>query len=142
MDYKEKSYSQFQNRNFKDRNRDKRNWEKEFQKSWITDAITKDTITFCEDFGKHLSRKLSSSQIRNVYGELKRIQMKGFDNEKASFILLKPKMAYSIKRNKGVNELGEVFNSAYDAVDDSKTFKNLMDFMEALLAYHKSYGGQ
>lgn len=119
------------------------NWERRFDTSWITEKITKDTVSFCDEFGNHLQRnRLSTSQIRNVYGELKRIQMRGFDDEKTSFILLKPKMAYSVARDKKLSDLKKVFDKAYDAVENSKHFENLMDFMEALLAFHKSHGGK
>lgn len=120
----------------------RRDWEADFNVSWITDKITKDTVNYCDQFGKHLqANRLSTSQIRNVYGELKRIQMKGFENEKTSFILLKPKMAYSVARDRKLEDMKKVFDKAYDAVDTSAHFENLMDFMEAVLAFHKSYGG-
>jgi len=128
----------------------KRNWTQEFDPQWIKKGITKTGIDFCDEFGKFLTKQdLSTSQIRNVFGEIKRIQMKGFESEKTAFLLLKPKMSYAVSREGkgGLKELSKVFNKAYDAVDtesDNGTthFNNLVDFMESVLAYHKAYGGK
>ena len=54
----------------------------DFKSVWITNGITEETIEYARKTGKILARNLSTSQIRNVYGEMKRIQMKGFDSEK------------------------------------------------------------
>jgi len=129
-----------------------RNWENEFKERWITEGIDKECVDFASDFGSFVKGQgLSTSQIRNVFGELKRIQMRGFQNqnEKTAFILLKPKMAYSVKRSGrgGLKELMKVFNKAYNLIDTEseqgeKQFNNLVYFLEAVLAYHKSYGGK
>jgi CRISPR type III-A-associated protein Csm2 len=75
--------------------------------------------------------------------------MKGFKGETTAFLLLKPKMAYAVARDgkRGLKQLTEVFNKAFELVDvsgpnGSAHFKNLMDIMEAILAYHKAYGGR
>jgi len=122
-----------------------KDWAAEFKKEWILQGIDKDCIEFTKEFGKFLQEKrLSSSQIRNVYGELKRIQMKGFEKEQTAFLLLRPKMAYADKRheNDGLRALKKIFDKAYLEVNDSDHFNNLMNFMEATLAYHKSFGGK
>lgn len=119
-----------------------KDWVKDFDPSWIKDKISKDAIKFTDDFGKFLSRPLSTSQIRNIYGELKRIQMKGFEKEKTAFLLLKPKLAYATARSYSLKPLAEVFNKAFDSIENENHFQNFMDFMEAVLAYHKAYGGK
>ncbi len=70
--------------------------------------------------------------------------MKGFNKEQTAFLLLRPKMAYADKRheNDGLKALKEIFDKAYLEVNDSDHFNNLMNFMEATLAYHKSFGGK
>lgn len=93
---------------------------------------------------------LTTSQIRNVFGEMRRIQMKGYKEEKTSFLLLKPKLAYAVKRHKkqGIQLFYEVFSIAYDAVDTNNYdqgkihFNNFMNLMEAIIAYHKYHGGK
>jgi CRISPR-associated protein Csm2 len=138
----------FQNR--QDNYPPQRNFERDFNSEWIKKGITKDCIKYTDDLGKFLKdNDLTTSQIRNVFGELKRIQMKGFTTETTAFLLLKPKMAYAVARDgkRGLKQLTDVFNKAYDLVDVSGTegvkhFKNLMDLMESILAYHKAYGGR
>lgn len=123
-------------------------WERKFNVDWIKNSITKECIEYTKDFGKFLSDRregnLTTSQIRMVYGELKRIQMKGFEKEQTAFLLLRPKMAYADKRNEsnGLKELKKVFDKAYQYVETSKNFDNFMNFMEATLAYHKAFGGK
>ena len=89
---------------------------------------------------------MSNSQIRNVYGEVKRIQMSGdFENSKMSFYLLKPKMAYAYGRsnnNPGMKVFKGVFDQASSLVENEKTFQNFCNLMEALLAYHRAFGGK
>lgn len=121
------------------------NWTNEFKTIWLTEGITKDTVEFTKNFGENLKEgRLSTSQIRNIYGELKRIELKGFEKEKTSFLLLKPKMAYanSRQRSNGLRDFKEVFDKAYENINDEKSFLNFMQIMEATLAYHKSFGGK
>ena len=134
-------------------------FDKKLITQWIRDGIDENTIKNASEWGKlfvepnnkaFYQDALTTSQIRNVFGELRRIQLNGYVNEKTSFLLLKPKLAYAVKkhRKKGIELFYQMFCLAYDAVnttDDSigeKNFKNLMDLMEAVLAYHKFHGGK
>lgn len=101
-----------------------------------------------QDFAKDGQgvKKLSTSQIRNVFGEVKRLQMKGF-NEQASreLILLKPKLAYQAGRHNEtkVPELADVLSKAIDRVgSNQERFEHFVDFFEAILAYHRKHGGK
>lgn len=127
----------------------------EFKKEWISSGITEACITFTEKFGKHLKDgNFTTSQIRNVFGEIKRIQMSGFREHKTDFLLLRPKMAYAAKRASdkdkyatGAGDFEKVLKSAHEAVAsgserDEERFKNFCDFVEAVLAYHKASGGR
>jgi len=128
----------------------RRDWQNEFKDRWILEGIDKECVDFASEFGSFVHKQeLSTSQIRNVFGELKRIQMRGFQNEKTAFILLKPKMAYAVRRagKGGLKELMKVFNKAYNLIDTESVagerhFNNLVYFLEAVLAYHKYYGGK
>jgi CRISPR-associated protein Csm2 len=124
-----------------------------FKKEWITTGANKEMIAFCEKMGEGLkSKNISSSQLRNIYGEIIRIKQKGFTSELASFYLLKPKIAYNAARlsNKFEKEFFKdkfitiFFNPALDAIDekDENTFDNFQKMFEAILAYHKFYGAK
>ncbi len=116
----------------------------DFKPSWIKEGIDDDTVSFSERLGKYLvERRMTTSQIRNIFGEIKRIQMKGFDKDKSAFFLLRAKMAYATKRGEGdgIKAFKEVFDVAHKSVSDSGSYQNFVDFFEAVLAYHKAFGG-
>ena len=97
-----------------------------------------------EQLGKQLARNLTTSQIRNIYSAVKRMQMKGGELDTHKLLMLKPKLAYAAKRHgKGVDTLKDVLTQAIDLVgNDQKKFNRFVDFFEAILAYHKAYGGR
>ncbi len=122
--------------------------------NWVQNGIDSNAVTKASEWGKILATPndkrgnpdgLTTSQIRNVFGELRRIQLNGYKNEKTSFLLLKPKLAYAVKRHKkeGVKLFYQLFCMASDSVDKEnltigeKHFEHLMNIMEAVLAYHK-----
>jgi len=138
-----------------------------FKPDWIKTGITRPCVDFAEKIGEELCdlhqgrtgrNALTTSQIRNVFGEVRRIQnrvMSGnFDEEKAAFLLLRPKLAYAearaMARNKQskIQVFKKVVELAHNEVDVEDTnnrrqqFQNFVDFMEAILAYHKAYGGR
>jgi len=114
------------------------------------------TVEQAEILGRDLARQLSTNQIRSIFGTVRRIEMNwpekpGSDAERErerkarrELLLLKPKMAYQAKRERGrgVQQLTEVLDQAIDLVQDDRTrFQHFVDFFEAILAYHKAYGG-
>ena len=98
-------------------------------------------VTAAENLGRKLARNLKTSQIRKVYGAVKKIQMSD-EFSQNDLIMLKPKLAYAAARNEAVGDLKDALTQAIDKVgDDPKRFKNFVDFFEATLAYHKAAGG-
>jgi CRISPR-associated protein Csm2 len=92
------------------------------------------------------STGLSSSQLRNLFGEVRAIQNIGFANQEARrrFILLIPKIQYASARAKtfGMSGLANILERGIHAVhDDQRNFDRFVEFFEAILAYHKAYGG-
>ncbi|MFN3335501.1 MAG: type III-A CRISPR-associated protein Csm2 [Caldilinea sp.] len=101
---------------------------------------------------------LTTSQIRSLFGEVRQIEAQwSMENAQQKqkalrrFILLKPKMAYQAKRSQGsaVRELVDVLDPAVDLVVNEKdekkredNFRNFVNFLEAILAYHKAAGGR
>lgn len=116
--------------------------------TWITIQADKELTYFAEELGKTLADKsygLTNSKIRSIYGEIKRIQTSGYEKQKPSFYLLRPKMAYAAGReleNAGVQLFKLFFEDAWKEVKDEKTFKNFCNLIEAVLAYHKAFGGK
>jgi CRISPR-associated protein Csm2 len=57
-------------------------------------------------------------------------------------LLLKPRLAYQAKREPPVEGLERVLAPMIDTIDgDRDRFQRFVDFFEAVLAYHTSYGG-
>lgn len=122
-----------------------------FNPDWIKSGADEEMVKFAEKAGKFLTKKeskLSNTQIRNIFGEIKRIQMGKYEKNKSSFILLRPKLAYAVGRandmsskNAAIN-FKEIFEKAAQEVKDETTFHNFCNFMEAILAYHKANGGK
>lgn len=128
----------------------------------ITDCVKSgfvaNTIKFANDFGQSLARNdLSTSQIRNVYGEVKRIQMKGEDNTafETEILLLKPKLMYAKVRGQkttaknAMGDLATVLSKGIDTVFELETrkeqferFERFAAFFEAVIAYHRAAGGK
>lgn len=118
-----------------------------FNNAWITEGADENLVDFAEACGKYMSNNgLTNSKIRSVYGEIKRIQVGGFLHNHSSFFLLKPKMAYAVGRdpkNNGLKLFQMVFNLCFSQVgNEEKNYKNFCNLIEAILAYHKAYGGK
>jgi CRISPR type III-A-associated protein Csm2 len=143
------------------------NFEKEFDAKWITEALDDAGIDYLENFGFHLCDKKSekdfapgfnaatSTQLRNVFSEVKRIHAKvvggGADNEDWSndFTMLRPKIAYnaarvlSQRRDNRIKDFKTLLETAHACVKgNSANFLRFSQFTEAIVAYHKVYGGQ
>jgi CRISPR-associated protein Csm2 len=133
----------------------------DFKTEWISDRIDERTVTFADSFGKHLCdvndnrigrMAMTTTQIRNVFGEVKRIQARmetnGYEKERSSFLLLRPKMAYAEARvlaksgRSNISDFRKIMEKAHLEVKSHDSFKNFVDFFEAILAYHKFYGGK
>ncbi|MCX8042626.1 MAG: type III-A CRISPR-associated protein Csm2 [Desulfobacterota bacterium] len=124
--------------------------DKEKIKKWIQEGLTPESIKEAERFGKDIKEKdLTTSQIRQVFTKLKSIEAKGYRENKIEFLMLKPLLAYSAGRHKkeGLKEFKDKITLAIDAVvegaedEQENRFKNFCKFFEAILAYHRSFGG-
>lgn len=109
-------------------------------------------IRTAENVGSDIARQLTTSQIRNIFGEVRRIGM-NWDSDPAagyrSTMLLIPKLAYQAAREKGrgtsvlANILTPCLNEIRHCPQQSRKlyFDRFADFFEAILAYHKAAGG-
>ncbi|MCS7028720.1 MAG: type III-A CRISPR-associated protein Csm2 [Bacteroidia bacterium] len=116
---------------------------------WITrkEGLPREAIEFCEVFAYDLIQgsPLTTSQIRNFFGEVRRIQLKGFEQNKMDFYMLKPKLAYNKSRQGNENKIHlfyEVVSQLIDKVNDEVSYNNFATFIEAVIAYHKAHGGK
>lgn len=128
---------------------------------WIKDGLKQEAIEFAEEFGKELNNgKLTTTQIRNFFGEVVKLrgslsQDKFPASTERSFLMLKPKLAYAVKRHgnertsPGIMDFQNVIQPAISAVLNGNTekekyerFINFADFFEAIIAYHRANGGK
>ncbi|MCB0644287.1 MAG: type III-A CRISPR-associated protein Csm2 [Phaeodactylibacter sp.] len=138
-------------------NQSQENWKlrKDEVRRWIQDGFEDETINYTDAFGKFLvGARLTTSQIRNIFGEVKRLQgatqgQADLSAVRKDFLMLRPKLAYAAKRagSRGIESLKEVMDVALKAVETTgpkakDQFENFVDFFEAILAYHKAYGGR
>jgi len=96
---------------------------------------------------------ISTSQIRNIYGTAKKIEMRlSKENTSESYkklILLKPKMEYAKGRARKRAEkaafsvLVDYLSKSIDLAEgQEQRMKNFFNFFEAILAYHRAEGGK
>ena len=105
---------------------------------------SKKLVDDAEELGKYLAQRrgkikeMTTSQIRNIFSEVK--GMREFD--KYEMDLLLPKLAYTA-RHEEVKDLQEVLDEAIRKVgDDKEKFERFRDFFEAIVAYHRKWGGK
>lgn len=138
-----------------------------FNPKWITDGIDDKCIQFMEDFGYALCDKknpkdrypgrsaVTISQIRNIFGEVKRIEVKldregtNWNDLRPGFRMLKPKIAYAAARviakrkSSKMNEFKDLLERAHSEVNENhETFLRFSQLLEGIIAYHKVYGGR
>lgn len=119
-------------------------------KTWVENGPSPQLLEDTRMLGKRLAEKrLTTSQIRQVFTKLKAIEAKGYQDQKIEFMMLKPFLAYAAGRqnNDGLREFKERMTSGIEAViggdtaGESQRFKNFCKLFEAVLAYHKAHGG-
>lgn len=121
-------------------------------------------VTWADKIGEELVRqRLSTNQIRNVYGTARQIQLRwdkpGSANEPQAFrdaVLLRPKLAYFAEREKqskgssgtlGMEILQSVLEPALKLIGENgkpqhDRYQRFVEFFEAIVAYHKKHGGK
>jgi CRISPR-associated protein Csm2 len=112
---------------------------------------------------EHLSKDITTSQIRNIFGAVRMIEQdtKGMADTdplpipvQRALMMLRPKLAYQYGRLGGRDDdpkkaamgaMTIILSNAITVVLDTGTqtaFRNFVDFFEAVLAYHRYYGGR
>lgn len=114
-----------------------------------SDGAAKEMVDHADKLAEKI-KFVSTSQIRNVYGTVKKLEMVGLSEKTLrQLLLLKPRLAYAKaridRRNKeAYEEFEKDIGLAIDAVEvrDHETFIRFCNFFEAILAYHKAHGGK
>lgn len=109
----------------------------------ISEDIGSQTTEIKNEKGKVIKKGVSASQIRKIYGDLKRRQYQKFDINKIQ--LIRPKLAYTFSRHndlRGMDLLLGSIDFLIDKIEFSEHYENLVNLFEAILAYHKKYGGK
>jgi CRISPR-associated protein Csm2 len=95
---------------------------------------------------------LKRTQIRNIFTEARKIEALWDTNQldaRRRLNMLKPKLDYQVDRHRQVKGLRDVLTPAIDEVDGApdtdernRRFQRFMDLFEAILAYHRAFGGR
>jgi len=90
--------------------------------------------------------EVSTRQIRKVFDEIKRLKIElrtkggeGVDLDR--LLLLRPKLAYLEGKESRVRDYTGVMDIILEKVKNHEDLEKLADFSEAVVAYHKFYGG-
>lgn len=135
-----------------------------FEEKWITKGVDKDGILYLEKLGLFLcdkqnegefrtgQRSVTTSQLRNIFSEIKRIELKADASNydwSPDFFMLRAKIAYNtarvVQKKKDTHfiELRQILEDAHSKVGSNKeNLKRFSSFFEAIIAYHKVYGGK
>lgn len=102
---------------------------------------------------KFVRLRIKTNQIRNIYSTVSKIRndfhlkSKTFSEEiRRELIMLKPKLAYAAGKNEEVRPFQELFDEAISGITSSKNpakaLENFFFLAEAVVAYHKYFGGK
>ena len=84
--------------------------------------------------------KMTTTQLRGIFQEVKRLDDR-FDMSKIPLNLLRPKLAYQKGRFEVLEPLTRVLTHMIKNIDDDESLKGFKEFFEAIIAYHKAFGG-
>lgn len=126
---------------------------------WIHNGISEEAVNWANKFGEELASRdgaikpMTTSQLRKFYGELRRIDT-DFNRKIVDLPMLQPMLAYAVGRDKddkGNNKTKiAIFEREItkglkairsDEQHQKSDFKNFVKLFEAIVAYHKFYGG-
>lgn len=127
----------------------------QFPTGEVKHSITKETVKWAEEFGHYLAtddssqdglRPMTTSQLRRFFGEVKRQQVNGYNQ--SDFVLLKPKLAYAVGRDKKkekdgmrnttkIGDFYDVMSQGMSLVTNKEEFDRFVKVFEAVVAFHK-----
>jgi len=106
-----------------------------------------DLVEYADKVGSFLARdaRLKTSQIRKFLDAVNQIKSRSFTEEfdfEREVIFLRPKLAWAAGRQDQVKPLMRVLDPCMRRVKDGEDFTNFARFVEAIVAYHRFYGGK
>jgi CRISPR-associated protein Csm2 len=126
-----------------------------FDTKWITEKFDAFSSQHAYDFAKILADEgLTRTQVRNFFGELRRIEAKGVAANSEAVAHLRHKLLYTVTRlsdeklNKDVAKaFGLVLEKGLKAITGEgdllqARFERFTAYFEAVLAYHRFHGGR
>lgn len=106
------------------------------------DPHYKNLIENAQKVGEILAKqKITSSQIRNLYNEVKNIDF--LENGPRKINLMKAKFAYVAGRFEKLQDFKNIVENMLNEIGTDKAkFDRFKYFFEAVVAYHRAYGGK
>ena len=98
---------------------------------------------FANTLGRRYAQGITTSQIRNVLDRIQR--MHSF--EPKELFLLEPLLAYAVgkqerKKRGDYDHFYQIIREGINYIRNEEDFKFFCNFVEAIVAYHRYYGGQ
>ncbi|RKZ23257.1 type III-A CRISPR-associated protein Csm2 [bacterium] len=121
-------------------------------KTYPAEEMMKDA----DRIGREISRTITTTQIRKFLDAVKKLKVKmkkpkpeerkGEESitefRRNEVLYLKPHIAYAGGRHRNVRPFAELVMEAIDKVHDADDFEQFATFIEAIVAFHKFYGGK
>ena len=121
----------------------------------IEEGMTQESCEIVREKVETCFSSITTSQLRKFFSAVKLLQQRGVADNLSELIMLKPKLAYAVGRNKTpqLKEffiiISEVIDETYDKLTKQKNDKetqkianNFIDLFETIIAYHKYYAKQ
>lgn len=122
-----------------------KNCKSKFGENYLKYFLNPDNLPYdlfiekIKDFLKDKASKISTSQIRNVFSMVKK------EKDVNGLKRIRPKLAYIYGRAEKNNDLKELIflmDSQIKGLESPSDVPKLKDFFEAIISYHKYYGGK
>jgi CRISPR-associated protein Csm2 len=127
----------------------------DFKTEWITQGFNKACSKSANDLGKFLvDGQMTRTQIRNFFGELRRIEARGAGNSAEQIRHLHHKLCYTKAKldeqhvsPEVTTAFQKVLEKGLQAIPDppepiEAPFSRFVSYFEAVLAYHRYHGGR
>jgi CRISPR type III-A-associated protein Csm2 len=109
-------------------------------RSWVAEVIVGGNYTKLDAQAQALVARLEDAtrtQVRGIFGTIKRLESLQGEPLKRELALLRPRLAYSAARVRGLDDLRDVLTEASRRAEEDPGVRvqRLVDLMEAILCY-------